>query len=439
MKKAVFLSFVTVLLCSIFLLTVCEPNNVNKSGDDPIFSGEIFNEVKVNAKELIAPDGQDLNTQSAANGANDFAFRLGAELLNGKENINFVYSPFSVWLPLAALANAAREDLKPALINALSASGISEADLNKAASRMLWDLTKSYNRNSKDYFNPLRIANAVFVDKSVTLRTEFAQTFMDYFRGSSINVDFSSPDAVTAVNRWASENTEGLIKEVIKEFNKDTVTAIANAIYFSDRWEWEFNPTQTKEDDFNAPSGKSKALYMLREGGSQLYYEDSKVQAISLSFTQGAGMYIILPRTDSAENFLSSMKNEYFKEIHANAKPAKGKLLLPRFSIENDISDLKEALIALGIPLFDFEPITNLIKEASLFISSAKQKALIKVDEKGTTAAAVTVMGMDITSMPPEPQVNFEMICNRPFIFILYDHTYDGGNQILFTGIVNKP
>jgi serine protease inhibitor len=66
------------------------------------------------------------------------------------------------------------------------------------------------------------------------------------------------------------------------------------------------------------------------------------------------------------------------------------------------------------------------------------QKAVIKVDEKGTTAAAVTVMEMNAASVP-QHQKRFEMICDRPFMFVLYDYTYDGGDQILFTGIVNKP
>jgi serpin B len=73
-------------------------------------------------------------------------------------------------------------------------------------------------------------------------------------------------------------------------------------------------------------------------------------------------------------------------------------------------------------------------------LSSAVQKALIKVDEKGTTAAAVTVMAIEATSGPPPPPPKpFEMICDKPFMFILYDYTYDGGNQVLFTGIVNQP
>jgi len=41
--------------------------------------------------------------------------------------------------------------------------------------------------------------------------------------------------------------------------------------------------------------------------------------------------------------------------------------------------------------------------------------------------------------MPPPPEVTFEMICNRPFAFILHRPTHDGGRQVLFTGVVNRP
>jgi serine protease inhibitor len=37
------------------------------------------------------------------------------------------------------------------------------------------------------------------------------------------------------------------------------------------------------------------------------------------------------------------------------------------------------------------------------------------------------------------PNMPFEMICDKPFVFILCEYTFDGGDQILFTGIVNKP
>jgi len=430
----------------VILLVSCGQTSNGESNSTPNNYDGTINVVKIEAKELLSPYGeQDPAAKTIANGANDFAFRLSGALLEGADDKNFVCSPFSVWLPLAALANAANDQSKPALLTALGAAGMNETDVNRTASRMLYSMTKLQNKDNEyqEYYNPIKIANAIFVENNVTLRNEFAQSFMDFFRGSSINVDFSSQNAVDAVNQWASDNTDGLIKNVVQEFPENTVAAIANAIYFSDKWELEFDTKKTKEDVFYAPSGKSTAFYMLREERSQRgYYEDDKIQALPLVFTQGGGMYIILPKSGSAAELLASMTNNYFLEIQRKGQLGNGKLLLPRFSIDNNIDNLKESLIKLGVPLFDENtaPLTGGLIEENfrVFLTDAAQKALIKVDEKGTTAAAVTVMTAGITSVPPDG-IPFEMICNRPFVFILYESTYDGGAQILFTGVVNKP
>ena len=111
-----------------------------------------------------------------------------------------------------------------------------------------------------------------------------------------------------------------------------------------------------------------------------------------------------------------------------------------RKTSENDIKSLMESLIMLGVPLFEGGPLTVLIEEPiPLVLTDAIQKAVIKVDEKGTTAAAVTVLPIGAGSSGPQENRPFEMICNKPFMFILCDYTFDGGNQILFTGIVNQP
>lgn len=383
----------------------------------------------------------------AAAGANDFAFRLSAALVQQNGDANFVCSPYSVWLPLAALANATDAQHKEALVKALGAAGIDTADLNNAASRMLYDLTKQRDKQYSEssggeyYHNPLSIANAIFVGNNVTLKKDFAQAFTDYYRGSAINVDFHSQEAVAAVNKWASDNTDGLITDIIQEFDPDTVAAIANAIYFSDRWSWEFNPDNTKSDVFHSPGGETNALFMLREGDMLTYYEDDKLQAMPLSFLTGGGMYILLPKDGDAKGLLASMTGTYLDEIRNQSVNATGKLLLPRFSIESGAM-LKDALTAMGVPLFDEKaaPLTGGLIEESMpvWLSSALQKAVIKVDEKGTTAAAVTVM-MAAGAAMPAPTEPFVMNCNRPFVFVLCGNTYDGGNQVLFTGIVNKP
>lgn len=405
---------------------------------------------QVETNELKAPEygKRSAPATAAAKGANEFALKLSAELIKQNGNENFLCSPYSVWLPLAALVNATDEANRDALLTALGAADISVEDLNTASSRMLYDLTK---QRDKEYMkmhdmqsaDPLKIANAIFVDNKVTLKNGFAQTFMDYYRGSVMSVDFTSNEAVDAVNKWASENTDGLIDNIIDKFNENDIAAVANAIYFSDRWDDEFNEKWTKKNIFYSPTGETKANFMVRGGDNQIYYEDDKVQAMPLKFKTGGGMYIILPKDGDAVGLLSSMTTDYFDEIQRDSIFSTGELYLPRFTIESGVMSLKDSLTALGVPLFDAKaaPLTvGLIEEnVPVWLSDAVHKAVIKVDESGTTAAAVTVLEAMSGKAMPEPTEPFEMNCNKPFVFILYGNTYDSGSQILFTGVVNQP
>ena len=438
MRKHIAVYLLTSVL-AILYMTSCESDNyLNKTrNNDPISI------MKVETVPLLDPryEGEDSSARVVAYGANDFAFQLSAALIQDARGENFIVSPYSVWLPLAALLNATNDAYQEELLTVLGASGINPKDVNRAVSRMLFDLTNEQDRDFSDYHNPLQIVNAVFVDHNMTPLENFAQDFVNFYRGSVINVDFKSLEAVEAINNWASDHTEGLIRNLVQGFNPETVAAIANAIYFSDRWHWEFSSEQTIEEIFYAPSGESITYFMQREGRDQLYFEDENLQAIHLEFATGGGMSILLPRSGDAVDLLSSMTNESFEYTRKNATLREGRLLMPRFSIENSI-ELVEVLTALGIPLFDeiAAPLSGIIYEESTWLSSAMQKAMIEVDERGTTATAVTVIAIEAVSVEePESQEPFEMICNSPFVFVLHRQSSDGANQILFIGIVNQP
>ncbi len=412
--------------------------------------------MEVAAAELLGYVGGEVDeaASAVADGANDFALRLSAALVKDVGEENFVCSPYSVWLPLAALVNATDVQNKPTLVTALGAAGIEDGDINRAASRMLYDLMKvRRNQDAEEYggeqVDPLKIVNAVLVDDDVVLRNDFAQSFADYYRGSAVNVDFADREAVDVINRWASENTGGLINNVVEGFDPNTVAAIVNSIYFSDGWRYEFLPELTENDVFYGTAGEGTASYMLKEE-RLAYFEDSGLQAVTLDFTLGGSMMILLPKEsepgdadDSANGCLASLTGERFQEIIERSEKTEGKLLLPRFKVENQVSHLKDALISLGVPLFDegAAPLTGGLIEGDdeVWVSEVAQKALIEVDEKGTTAAAVTVVNMETTAaVIMVEDTPFEMTCNRPFAFVLYENTYDGGEQILFTGVVNQ-
>lgn len=385
------------------------------------------------AQALLEPDYATEGSQNSVS-ANAFAFKLTSVLLEKEKNS--IFSPFSIWMSLAALTNAANDAAMPALLEALGLAGATAEEINQAVSQMLYTFT---NADGYVEHNPLAIANAVFVGKDMQLQAVFAQRFLDYYRGESLYVDFTSPEAADAVNAWAEEHTNGLIREVVQEFDPQTLAAIANAIYFSDRWSWEFDPAETQEMPFYGVSSEVTAPFMLREGMTPRYYEDETLQAMPLAFQSGGALYILLPKDGDANALLSGMDEATFRQIAEGAQAHTGKLLLPKFSLDSEYA-LKDALEVLGVPLFDAEstPLDGLLNGKQAFITEAMHKATIEVDEKGTTAAAVTVIAMAGSGMLLPTDAPFEMVCDRPFAFLLTRAVPGAGEQVLFCGVVNQ-
>ncbi|KAK6040297.1 hypothetical protein COOONC_22200 [Cooperia oncophora] len=96
--------------------------------------------------------------------------------------------------------------------------------------------------------------------------------------------------------------------------------------------------------------------------------------------------------------------------------------------IETDFK-LKDALIAMGVTdmFSDHADLTGISKEPPLKISDAAHKAIIEVDEDGTTAAAASYVKVVPMSMIMDKPVQFR--ADHPFVFML---TKD--NNPLFMG-----
>ncbi|KHJ90014.1 hypothetical protein OESDEN_10150 [Oesophagostomum dentatum] len=85
--------------------------------------------------------------------------------------------------------------------------------------------------------------------------------------------------------------------------------------------------------------------------------------------------------------------------------------------IESDYK-LKDALMKMGvIDLFrDTANLSGITKSAPLKVSDADHRAIIEVDEDGTTAAAATTIKMIFLEYRPEPM---QFVADHPFLFIL--------------------
>jgi serpin B len=109
-------------------------------------------------------------------------------------------------------------------------------------------------------------------------------------------------------------------------------------------------------------------------------------------------------------------------------------LSLPRFKYEfkrelND--DLKN--LGMGVAFEPFSADFSNISDQGLFISFVLHQTFIETNEEGTEAAAATVVGISLTSMPPQPQV---INVNRPFLYFIREAST---GTIVFMGQVVDP
>lgn len=393
-------------------------------------------------KAVCGPDVKE--EVSYMDGANGFAFRLTDELLSEKAGgENLLVSPYSVWLPLAALVNGSDEAARKEMLNILGAGKLSAEELNQMAGALNLLLSQEdkkamYQEAGETYEGPLKIANALFVSEDSRVNESFARQFETVFGGKLFAVDFTDPSAADEVNAWAKEQTEGKIGKVIDSFDPATSAAIANALYFSDSWAEQFSEEQNTDGIFYGTKGDEQAVFMNQKLKQAAYYEDEAMQAVVLDTVKGGEMILCLPKPGtSPERALESFDADKLEKI-GEADERSVQLSLPKFKMESESFSVKEALEALGVPLTDETAchLTGLMQGEALYLSEAVQKAMVEVDEDGLTAAAVTVMGIERMALLPETEP-VEMVFDRPFSFVLTGDAGQAGQQVLFAGVVN--
>lgn len=374
----------------------------------------------------------------------DFSFRLASKLLEGvEEGENLLFSPYSIWLPLAALLHdeglSWEEQLN--LRSALGAGGQSMEAFHMAAGWMMSELYQ-IDKRQDGIESPLQIANALFLQKDLVPRETFLESFQTTYHGQIFGVDFSDARAPEQINQWASEHTKGLIQDVVQAFPPQTVMSLANAVYYADKWLYPFDKAETKEGVFHAKSGDVSAQFMQREDDYFLYYENTAFQSVRMPLNFGS-FTVLLPKDGDANQLLRSMDWEtYLIEIRdqmAARGYCSGTLVLPKFSLESGSLKLSDALEAVGVPLFGAEAISlNGITNSPepLFLGDVVQNVKLEINEEGTTAAAVTTL--DFGMGGPEPTEPFTMGCDRPFVFLLTGNC-GTGEVVLFMGVVNDP
>jgi len=375
-----------------------------------------------------------LETQNLVDSNNQFAFELYSEL---DKNENIFYSPYSIFSALAMTYEGAKGQTANEM---KSVFHFPENDILRPNFAAIYN---KLNKNDKSY--ELKTGNALWVQQDYPFLEDYLDTVETYYGGKATNLDFvrKTEESRQTINTFIEKQTNNKIKDLIPTgiLTKLTKLVLTNAIYFKGTWEWEFDKSDTYEQDFKITSDnivKTQMMHMNPEKTSFNYLENKNMQILELLYKNNEiSMLILLPK-ENLDSIKSSLTYENLKELKSQMqKTSLDEIYLPKFEFDTKYF-MKETLSSLGMPTAfsdgnaDFSGMTG---NKNLFISSVIHQAYVKVDEKGTEAAAATAVVMREKSIGPGAErIIFK--ADHPFIFLIQET--ETGN-ILFLGKVVDP
>ncbi len=355
-----------------------------------------------------------------------FGLKLLSELLLGeKDSGNVFISPLSATLMLSMAASAADPTERAQMLTVLGIDPSINADeqARQTIARLL----------SVDPSAQLELAQAVWAQNGLALNPDYVQRLKTDYAAHLSNIDFQSPAAPGIVNRWVAAKTHDKITTLFDSFDPSTVGLIVNATYFHALWATEFKPMPEGAPFHNFSGSDTTPPFMSRGGVTE--YATNQYTAMLLPYKGGRfSAVVILPSavlspaefaafltpqvwSNSIDGFRAGTGETFGQKC--DGRTVQGdkatircdvELQMPKFKLEYR-KDLTETLTAMGMPAAPSLP--GFCSACQL--TTVLQKTYLEVDEKGTTAAAVT--GGIVDSALPVP-----VVVDRPFAFALIDN-----------------
>jgi serpin B len=286
----------------------------------------------------------------------------------------------------------------------------------------------------------LSIANAIWYRQGFQVNPTFKAAVRDNFSAEVAGLDMTNPQSVNVINHWIKTNTEGLIKDMLDAIPANAVMYLVNAIYFKADWKYRFNTSNTLKAPFYVTPQQEVQVDMMRmEGPATLrYYSSGGLDYLEIPYSTGHYNMGVITGTDLDAN-LRDFSFQDLENWRENAQEANLILHMPKFKMRYKMEEMNADLKALGLEKpFNPSPLnfTQLFASPTepMYISRVIHDALIEVDERGSEAAAATIVEVGLTSVGPNQPSVFTL--DKPFVFFIQDNH---SGAILFMGKLGNP
>ena len=351
----------------------------------------------------------------------------------------------------AALIDAQENKCENVMVSSLSLDMALALATNGADGETLSELegylelpVKAYNEYAKDLTSDLpdemHIANSVWVNDECTIKDDYVSFLKDRYnvQAETINAK-DGVGSADRINTWVKENTKEMIDQLVTPDNitPDLFAVLVNAICFEDEWQTPFQDDDIIEKHrFSNIDDSVSYVTMLSESGSGRYLENDTMKAFIKPYKNDRYQFIgILPNSegDIINKSLAELGVEELLSTDIKYSDDLN-IMFPEFEFDYNVQGIIQTMKEQGVQTpFTMNADFSLMSDANLNISSIVQKTKVKVDRKGTKAAAATGTEMLMAEMEFEPPVY--IICDRPFVFVIYDTKMD---TVAFMGKVVK-
>ena len=364
-----------------------------------------------------------------------FSYNMLKENLN---EINPVLSPMSAYLAMGMVGLGAKGDTLTEFENVMGKG------LQTTAGNLMQALPTWLNDTREEKKSVLNVANAVWVDETMNPDEGWVKNVSDIYAAEAYRGVLSSEGVKRDINKWVEKKTNSLIKEFLAEpLDVETKMALFNTIYFYGEWVSEFEKTNTYKEDFTTTDNETVQVDMMHDERNEFYVKNDNMDGVVMDYRYGNMAFVALKPTagQTVREMYEDLTCENLSAFLDSGSNELVKLKLPKFEVEFD-KKLNETLQNMGIQrafdeqLADFTGLGYTDSGAPLYISLVRQKAVVKLDEEGTEAAAVTMVAMNECAMEMSTKEPIEVYFDEPFLYMIMDME---SRTPLFMGVMDNP
>lgn len=245
-------------------------------------------------------------------------------------NSNFVISPFSLSRNLSMLACGANDETLQSILNVLHLDNETSIDELNDFNRYIYNALVVADNKTE-----LKVSNSFWYNKGFPVKQSFLELIGSNYDARSKQVDMSSPNTTSEINKWIKESTKGKIVDhfIPGEISGQTNFVLLDATYFKGTWRFSLDEKDTKEMIFfnKGVRGVKVPTMNRKEYMKAIIGGDENVTMLGLDYGNGAfSIYLIMADAGyDINDIIGEFDIDRWKSLKESSRKSNMKFSLP--------------------------------------------------------------------------------------------------------------